>query len=60
MMSPVMFVARWQYDAMLADLRARGLPDTHEQLVAEAEKVVGPCRIEIYSDTYVPDDGTET
>lgn len=51
MTTPTLVVARWQYEAMMADLRAQGLPDTHEQLLIEAERVVGPCKIEVVSET---------
>ena len=47
---PAMFVNRREYDIMLASLRAEGLPETHEQLLIEAERVVGPCTISVYDE----------
>lgn len=47
---PVLYVPRWQYDAMMRDLRERGLPETHEQLVKTAVDLLGPCTIAIYED----------
>lgn len=41
----VLVVPQWAYEQMLADLAAAGMPATHEQLVAEAARLVGATGI---------------